>query len=131
MTSAGVTRVYIASKSCHGPDWVILRDSYRDLGAPVEIISTWIDEPGDGVAEDMADLWRQCIAEARACDLLIAVHYSDEVWKGAFVEIGAALAFGRPVYVIGDPPGSWVNHPRVKRATDVHDALRQFTERSS
>jgi hypothetical protein len=61
---------------------------------------------------------------------LAAGKHPDEVWKGALVEIGAALALGRPVYVIGLPPGSWVYHPLVRGAKDVIDALRDFTERS-
>lgn len=130
MSTDGITRIYVASKSCHGPEWVALRDSWRTLGAPVEIISTWIDEPGDDEVADLTDLWRRCVNEASRCDLLIAKHHPDEVWKGAFIEIGAALAFGRPVYVIGDPPGSWTHHYGVSRAADVIDALRQFTERN-
>lgn len=130
MSTDGITRVYVASKSCHGPEWVTLRDAWRTLAAPVEIISTWIDEAGEGETQSWTALWGRCIREAMTCDLLIAKHYPGEEWKGAFVEIGAALAFGRPVYVIGDPPGSWVHHRLVHPATDVIDALRQFTDLS-
>lgn len=116
--------VYVASKSRYAGLWQDLRDEWKPLG--FDIISTWIDEAGEGETADMADLWYRCIAEAQSADVLIAVHRDGDEWKGAFVEIGAALSFGIPVYVIGDPPGSWINHPHVRRADDVYAAAVAF-----
>lgn len=118
--------VYIASKSEHGPAWQTWRTPLAEMG--VEIISTWIDESCPGETPDMADLWVRCVREVASCDLLIAVHFEDEVWKGAFVEIGVALAAGRPVYVVGAPPGSWVEHPLVAFADDIADAVDDFRQ---
>jgi len=50
--------IYIASKSKHAPQWRALRDS----GVP--IISTWIDEAGEGETLDWTALWKRCIHEA-------------------------------------------------------------------
>lgn len=87
--------IYIASKTRHAALW---RD-LRDAGAP--IISTWIDEAGEGESADLDDLWRRCIAESCACDTLIVYREPQDVLKGAWVEIGAALASGNPVYAVG------------------------------
>jgi hypothetical protein len=108
--------IYVASKSCHAPVW----QSYRSTG--FSILSTWIDEAGPGES-DLPDLWCRCIAEASDCSVLVALHRPDEEWKGALVEIGAALAHGRPVFLVGDPPGSWVNHPLVSRFPMLWEAM--------
>lgn len=114
--SAGI---YVASKSELGPMWADKRDR---RGFP--IISTWIDECGEGETEDLADLWLRCITEASTCDALVAYHRPGDVWKGAFIEIGAALAGDIPVFVAGDPPGSWVNHRCVTRVLSPEHGLR-------
>ncbi len=121
-------RMYVASKSCHGTHWRVVRDRAAEWG--VEITSTWIDESGEGESADLSDLWVRCITEAMESDLLVAYHVEGEQWKGAFIEIGAALAAGRWVYVIGRPPGSWINHPRVTLCSSVDDAIEDYRTRS-
>ncbi len=87
--------IYIASKTRHAAFW---RD-LRAAGAP--IISTWIDETGEGENADLNDLWERCITEVKGCETLIVYRESQDILKGAWVEIGAALAIGRPVYAVG------------------------------
>lgn len=121
--------VYVASKSEHGPAWQDLRAVWREgagFDRPVEVISTWIDESGAGMSSDLGDLWRRCIAEASSADLLIAWYQPGETWKGAYIEIGAALANGKPVYVCGNPPGSWKAHPLVTLASSPDDAIADY-----
>lgn len=112
--------IYVASKSCHAPRWRIL----RAVGAP--IISTWIDEADEGATADWADLWTRCVTEAARASHVLAYHEPGETWKGAFVEIGAALANDATVVVVGDPPGSWTNHPQVRQAPDLITALGEI-----
>lgn len=92
---SGYDGIYIASKTRHAHLW---RD-LRDAGAP--IISTWIDEAGEGESGDLHDLWHRCISESKGCTHLIVYREPDDVLKGAWVEIGAALAAGKPVYAVG------------------------------
>jgi hypothetical protein len=111
--------VYMASKIVHAPKWRALRDAgYR-------IISTWIDEAGPGESKDLADLWSRCIREASTADLLVAYREPGEVLKGAFIEIGAALARGRLVHLVGFDDGtlSFVNHPGCALYGSVEEAL--------
>lgn len=88
--------IYIASKTKHARRWRYLRDK---VGEP--IISTWIDEAGEGESACLHDLWRRCLQEAASARVLIVYREKDEVMKGAWVEVGAALANGVPVFAIG------------------------------
>lgn len=116
-------KIYVASKTRHAEKWKALR------AAGVPINSTWIDKAVDKASPSLSDLWIRCVSEAAEADALII--YADhgggrEILKGAFIEAGAALASGRPVYTIGlqDSDGSWVNHPLVTRCDSVEQALR-------
>jgi hypothetical protein len=113
--------IYVASKSEHGPFWQEQRTLLAMFGG--FIVSTWIDESGPGESASLTDLWLRCIEEAARADCVVAFHRPGETWKGAFIEIGAALAHARLVFVIGDPPGSWVNHPNVHRVSSTIEVL--------
>lgn len=115
--------VYVASKSKYGPLWRELRDAWEGHAI---IVSSWIDESGEGETSDHADLWTRCIGEARSADLLIACYEEGDIWKGAYIEIGAALACQKPVYLCGRPPGSFIHHPLVTLASDPDDALMDY-----
>lgn len=106
--------IYVASRASQArlPEmWKQLR---RD-GWP--IISTWIDEAGRGETESMVELWDRIVSEVRSADVVL--FYADQEslpLKGAYVEVGIALAFGIPVLAIvrnNANVGSWVYHPLV------------------
>lgn len=113
-----MTDIYTASKTAHASKWRQLRAD----GA--KIISTWIDESGVGETASFTDLWIRCVNEAASCDVLIAYREPGEILKGAFIEIGAALASGKTVILVGDFDGmSFTSHPLVKLAPDVSVAF--------
>lgn len=116
-----MTNIYVASKTEHAPMWQGYRMDWGRQG--ITIVSTWIDEAGQGETEDFTDLWFRCISESASCDYLIAYHRPGEVWKGAFLEVGSALASGKIVFVVGDPPGTWMAHPQVQRVANVPQAI--------
>lgn len=87
--------IYMASKVRHAVTWKMLRSA----GLP--IVSTWIDEAGPGESKSLRDLWRRCIAEASSAEVVIVYRLTDEELKGAWVEVGAAVAVGVPVYAVG------------------------------
>lgn len=87
--------IYVASKVRHAATWKALRAS----GVP--IISTWIDEAGEGESEDLADLWQRCIREATTAQVLVVYREPEEILKGGWIEVGAALAAQVPVYAVG------------------------------
>jgi len=109
--------IYIASKSEHGKRW-------RDLrAAGVPIISTWIDESEVGATSDWRSLWTRCTIEAAQCRALIVYREPGETLKGAWVEVGAALAAGRPVYAVGIEDFSVRHHPGITICCDMDAAL--------
>jgi hypothetical protein len=110
--------IYIASKTKHADRWRFLRDK---IGEP--IISTWIDEAGEGQSADLDDLWRRCISEASSCAILIAYREKDEVFKGGWVEVGAALAFKVPVYAIGLEEFTIANYHGIRHFPDMKSAI--------
>lgn len=119
-----MSSIYIASKAKHGERWKALRAE----GMP--IISTWIDECGDGETSDWSDLWVRSIIEASSASALIVYNEPGERMKGALSEIGAALAGGVPVYWVGpdsDPEGkeyTVIRHPNVSQCESLEQAIR-------
>jgi len=76
-----------------------------------------------GETKDLSDLWVRCVQEAADCSLLIAYIEDGEVFKGGYIEIGVALGNGKPVYLIGNFPGTFMNHPLVSCFDSLDDAF--------
>jgi hypothetical protein len=102
--------------------------------------STWVDIALAGTALDLTDLWTDIAAEIAACDCLVLyVAPEDFPLKGAFVEVGMALALGKAVRVVAPgvvldpvdckPLGSWAKHPLVEFASTVEAAMAEFCQR--
>lgn|SRR3990167_5519652 len=109
--------IYMASKTKHAPMWRDMRQS----GVPIN--STWIYEAGAGESACLADLWLRCIGEAVCARALVVYREPDEVLKGAFIEVGAALAVGIPIFAVGCDEYSFTNHPLVTKCATLSEAL--------
>lgn len=112
--------IYVASKTRHAPMWRKLRSE-----GGYNIISTWIYEAGVGETSDWVDLWSRCIAEASSADFLIVYSEPGDILKGAWVEVGAALSNGKPVFGIGCEHFSVRNHPLFE-CISLPDALTRL-----
>ena len=110
--------IYIASKTKHADRWRFIRDK---AGTP--IISTWIDEAGEGESKDLHDLWRRCIAEASSCRVLVVYREDAEILKGGWVEVGAALAVGTPVFAVGLSGFTIANYHGVTHFASIKEAI--------
>lgn len=91
---------YTAGKIWHAPKFQML----RDMGWPVN--SRWIDL--DPVADEhfithqKDKLWQLCLEDVcNSSFLLLYCEDMQEEQRGALVEIGMAMAFGKPIYVVG------------------------------
>lgn len=122
-----MTKFYVASKTHHAKLWQSIRQDYN-------IISTWIDEAGPNETGNMQELWTRILNEVKACDVLVFyIGSADYLLKGAFVEVGMALALDKQVRVVlGNgveldsgyrPVGSWVNHLNVTIFKDFKHAF--------
>lgn len=111
--------IYIASKVKHADRWKAIR------AQGVNIISTWIDEAGSGETADFHDLWQRCINEAMHCDYLIIYREPDEVLKGAWVELGAALASDHlpKVFAIGLREFTISHYKPIRHFDRIEDAF--------
>lgn len=118
-----MTGIYIASKTAHADRWRFLRD---EVGQP--IISTWIDEAGVGQSSDLNDLWRRCILESSTATVLIIYCEPGETLKGAWVELGAALASGVTVFAVGIEEFSIANDTRIRHFSNVITAFKAARE---
>ena len=115
--------IYIASKAKHGARWLLLRAQ----GVP--ILSSWIDEYAPGATASYADLWTRNVCEAASAPALVVYVEGGEVLKGALVEVGAALASGRPVFWVGPHDGQTVaQHPLVTLCRTLKEALDLATQ---
>jgi hypothetical protein len=120
--------IYIASKTKHAAKWLALRDK------GVNIISTWIDEAGEGQTTDMPDLCSRCIHEAEVCNAMIVYAEDGDILKGALVELGVALAVtGKPIFFVGPVlrDGSvFTHHPSVSSIQTVEEAIELIESKS-
>lgn len=126
---------YVASRASN-PDrprmWVEMRDTHG-----FNINSSWVDAAAAGSEVEFDLLWEAIAAEIARCDCLVLyVAPEDFPLKGAFVEVGMALAGGKPIRIVAPgvkldpldckPLGSWAKHPLVKFVASVEEAFSQF-----
>lgn len=126
--------IYVASRASV-PARPQMWCSLRAKGWP--IVSTWIDEAGEGETGDFTDLWQRIHDEIAASrGVILYAEESDFPLKGAFIECGMALGMGKPVAVVLKfplmdrsmrPLGSWGNHPLVKICQSL-DQARRYVE---
>lgn len=122
---------YIASRAsipARSASWRRL----REVGWIIN--SSWIDAISENEATDLSVLWVRIEAEIRCSErLILYVEPDDLPLKGAFVEVGMAIASGVKVYVVApgvnidpvnrNPLGSWACHPNVRIVRDMEEAL--------
>lgn len=124
-----VNQIYVASRVKQAPVW----RRYRDMGVP--IISSWIDEAGEGETECFSALWDRILGEISCSDALVfyAADLDDFPFKGALIEAGIAMAMHKPIFVCLEgvelegrtmrPIGSWVLHESVTMCGKLDEAL--------
>ena len=112
--------IYTASKTKHAPKWIELR------GKGYNVISTWIDEHQPGQTENFADLALRCIQEPAKADVTILYCEPGDYLKFALVEVGAALAAGKKIIIIGmgrSLSATMLHHPNIQHVQTIEAAL--------
>lgn len=123
-----MTTIYFASKLRHAPTF---RAWYHELidSPRFDVVSTWHNSPTIEADERDAKLcrdgWRENLRQIEDSECMIAYATAADPIQGTLVEIGAMLACGGEVYLVGDYPwGSWQHHPEVTtHCRTVHAAL--------
>lgn len=123
-------KVYFASQTKYRDIALRFRTEYYPQ---IDMVSSWSDIPANvSITKAKYEIyWRRFVQEVTDSDALVAVFFYGDEWKGVFVEIGVALANDIPVYIIGSPPGSWINHPLVRRVSTVSAAVEQIVRDAS
>ena len=120
-------RVYVASKVMRAPMWRLLRRH-------MNIVSSWIDEAGEGQTADYSELAARCLSEIKSAAAFVLYCEPPDLLKGALLEAGAALAFGVPVYCVGDCPSIsrvFRRHPLWTTCLCLHEATEAINARPS
>lgn len=126
--------IYVASRASI-PERGAMWRKFRADGLP--IISSWIDEDGEGQTADFMDLWSRIADEIRQShDFVLYAEPGDFPLKGALIEAGIAIGRGIPIhtclpgveldYRSCRPIGSWINHPLVTRCDDIQQVMRDI-----
>jgi hypothetical protein len=120
-----MTVIYPASKSHHGHWWRAL----RACGLPISPDCHWIDwsynEPGapEPSDDDWRAHWGNCISAAANADVLVFLDLPGETAKGALVEMGAALALGRQVFLVSEADWNVGHHSNCRRFRRLEDCI--------
>jgi hypothetical protein len=121
--------LYVASRVKQAEVW----KAYRARGWKIN--ASWIDEAGEGETADFGELWDRIRGEiARSYALVFyAAGVDDFPVKGALVEVGMALAMGKPVIAALEnvmldgrtmrPVGSWLLDRNVVRCDTLEEAM--------
>ena len=113
--------IYAASKTSHAAKWRGLR--LRGYN----IISTWIDYADGTAVVDWQGLWLACARQAAAANVTLVYVEPGEELRGAYVEMGIAIASGRRIFFVN--PGNVrvsdaINHPQVTEFDSLDAALK-------
>jgi hypothetical protein len=137
--------IYVASRASI-PERAQMWRGFRANGIP--IISSWIDEAGEGETENFTDLWDRITEEVIQADhFVLYAEPGDFPLKGALLEAGIAIGakavkgyLGRitvclPGVILEGrtfrPLGSWVKHRLVERDDDIIRVLKDFLLKES
>jgi hypothetical protein len=121
----------MSSKVKHAAKWQALR------AAGHNIISTWIDEAGEGDSPDLTALWDRNVRQAATCDLFILYYeFHDSPLKGCLIELGAAMSHNVPVALV--PVGAFPSelttaqyYRNLKTYASVEAAIHYWKEANS
>ena len=129
-------RVYLAAKFDRRDEMRAVADTLHTCGH--DVVSRWLNaEKDDSESDDAAQtLWAIVnIADVLRCDVL--VFFSERAGSpgaargGRQVDLGAALAAGKKVIVVGPVEHVYHRHPRVtvvRNLTELVVALRVYAE---
>jgi hypothetical protein len=82
------------------------------------------NEEVEHLPQDGSDLSRRCLGEAVRADVTVLYATESDVLKGAFIEVGAALAAGKQVISVGRQFSRvFEQHPNWKTAASLDEAF--------
>jgi hypothetical protein len=113
-------KVYTASKLDQAQRWKDLALEWTEVKFTARWVSQHVGSTPDH--ECFAKVfWEHDAEDVFASDVVLVFAESHEHLRGALVEAGMAIAFGREVIVVGSHPdyGTWQYHPAVYRVPNL------------
>lgn len=116
-------KVYTASKLNKAEMWKQLIHTWPE----VEFTARWpVNHVGE-IPDDEAFasiFWVHDYEDVFKADVVLVYGIEGDKLRGALVEAGMGIAFGKTVIVIGEHPdyGTWKYHPQVYRVKDLESA---------
>ena len=100
-----------------------IQGALRELGHIITVDWTWHEEEEPGFPSQYAV---EDIIGASSCDIYVGLFERNHNYKGALVEMGAALSQGKIVCIIGNAIETclFCHHPFVKAFKDTDSFLR-------
>jgi len=137
-------KIYMASKLKHFAKWRVLKENRSDF----IFTSTWFYEAhieaeteaqgfgSSAISKEKCELvWIINDHDVKICDFLIVYSEECDRLKGALIEAGLAIAYGKRVIVVGQNTdyGTWQFHPSVTRVDTIEEALEhvKFSNRKT
>jgi nucleoside 2-deoxyribosyltransferase len=122
-------RVYFASKLTHGAKWRGLCEATPEIFAHAR----WLKHNKIGTEsskENAVKFWLEDEEDIETADFVVVYGEAGEHLRGALVEAGIAIAFGKQVIVVGEHQdyGTWQWHPNVLRMSSLEDAIEWMSQ---
>lgn len=122
-------RYYVASKLHHSLKW---RTLYRNQPQGFHMTSRWpfvdlaLTEDPETLKTCAKHFWTDDIEDVVNSDFLILYVEPLDLINGALVEVGAALASGLTVYIVGENERlkSWVYHPNIIKLDTLEEVFK-------
>ena len=119
-------RVYTASKLRHA-------ELFRDLRYATDGVYFTARWPvtvqlASEAAKPASQMQQDNFSDIAASDAMLVYVEKGEHLKGGLVEVGFALAYSKPVFVVGqhEDYSKWQFHPSVRRSPTIEQALKDI-----
>lgn len=124
-------KVYLAAswrRQARMRDW----RAHLEAWAGAEVTARWIDMPEAAMTDEAAQqaAAEVCLADVEAADILVCLAETPDegyLTGGRHVEVGYALALGRPVHLVGAAENVFHFHGRVQRWPDLGPLLQHLS----
>lgn len=129
-------KIYLAASWIRQLEISSIAHELRNIG--VDVISSWIDETGEdpivGKRKRLTENAIRDLSEVRACDVfvrfadvLVGLVPATLATGGRMVEMGVALALGKPVYLVGFEQNIFDHLPQIIHVKDVGHLKRELS----
>lgn len=127
-----IIEVYVASKLKHATKWKRLRKAWEKDN--IWIVSRWIEQAAQedtAGSFDFKVFWSVDQEDVSRSDVVLVYGESGEDLRGALVEAGMGIAYGKMLIVVGNCNsfGTWTHHPNVYYAETIEKAKELIVNR--